>query len=190
MRYVNWFSHGEDWVNCPEGRAKVPADIWYCKITDDVCPIQAQVRTGDKESFLQGCNLDDYEEKTQSKRGKSTEDHKEGLWHAVSSGKYQGHHHDPGTIPCFMCDESELREEYHFPWEVTRLSNHIEDYESARTSKELLFTEDNIGYNLSNPICATCFTSLNNKYPNIKFSSYGLNLSDYISVEYSYKPNN
>lgn len=189
IHYINWFSHGDDWVNCQEGRAKVPADIWYCKITDDVCPIQAKINVTDKDGFFQGCNLTDHEEKVRSKRGKGPEEYKDGLWSAVHSGEYRGHHHDPGTVPCFTCDHSKIREEYHFPWEVTRLSDHINDYESARKSNELHFTDDNIAYNLSNPICANCFTSLEDSYPDVEFQSYGLDFSNYLLVEYSYKPN-
>ena len=187
MEYIDWFSQGDDWVNCQEGRAKVPADVWHCKITEEPCPIQAQIRLGDEESFFKDCNLDNHENKVKSKREKSPEEYKEGLWGAISSGKYRGYHHDPGSIPCFSCDQSKHREEYHFPWEATQILDHIDNYESARTSKELLFND--IATNLANPICANCFISLENMYPEIDFKSYGLDLSDYYSVEYSYKPN-
>ena len=187
VEYINLFSHGDDWVNCQEGRTKVPADVWHCKITEKVCPIQAHINLNDKEAFFQGCNLDNHEQKVRECYDKSPEEYKKGLWGAINKGEYRGHHHDPGSMPCFSCDRSTHREEYHFPWELTRLSDHIDDYKSARTSEELIFSD--IAYNLSNPICARCITSLEESHPEICFQSYGLELSDYFSVKYSYRPN-
>lgn len=186
IEYINEFSNGNNWVNCPEGRAKVPADVWHCKITGEPCPIQAHIDLDDKELFFGGCNLEKYEEKVQGKREKSPQEHKKGIWGAVTSGDYRGHHHDPGSVPCSFCDEAKFREEYHLPWETTSLSDHINDYESARTSRELLSNE--IAYNLTNPICADCFTSLGDSFPDVKFQSYGIDLSEYFSIEYSYRP--
>lgn len=184
--YIGQFSHGDDWVNCPEGRAKVPADVWHCKITDETCPIQAQIDLNDKELFFDCCNLEEHVAKVQGKRGKTPREHKKGIWGAVSSGDYEGHHHDPGTVPCSFCEEDEFREEYHLPWEITYLADHVDDYESARTSAELLSAD--LAYNLTNPICADCFTSLDKSYSSIDLQPYGVDLSEYTSVEYSYSP--
>jgi hypothetical protein len=186
IEYLNQFSHGDGWVNCPEGRAKVPADVWHCKITDEPCPIQAQIELDDKELFFDGCNLEDHEKKVRGKHGKSPQEHKKGIWGAVTSGDYRGHHHDPGSVPCSFCDEGKFREEYYFPWEVTRLSDHVDDYESARTSRELVISD--LAYDLKNTICADCFISLSESYPGIEFQSYGIDPSRYYAVEYSYRP--
>ena len=69
---------------------------------------------------------------------------------------------------------------------MTRLTDHISDYESASTSVELV--RQGIAGKLGGAICSTCFVSLDESYPSVDFSEYGLSLDVYETVEYTFKP--
>lgn len=186
IHYVDNFAGGEDWVNCQFGRVEVPIDSWHCKITKTNCPIQAQIELTDKERFLQGCNLETCEETVQAKYDRSSEEFKGDIWSTVTDGDYGGYHHHPGTAPCSFCEEDDFRDTYYLPWEMTRISDHISDYESASTSVELV--REGIASRLGGAICSTCFVSLDESYPSVDFSEYGLSLGVYDTIEYTFEP--
>lgn len=185
IHYLDEFSQGGDWVTCPFAKVTVPIDRWDCKITNQRCPIQSKIDLTSKERFFAGCNVETAEETLESKHNQSAKEFKENIWKTVSEGDYQGYHHHPGTAPCSFCD-GHIRDAYHLPWEMTRIYKHMTDEELARTSIELV--KAGIAYKLGNAICAGCFMSLEETYPDIDFSIYGLDLEDYNAIEYRYSP--
>ncbi|WP_336337422.1 hypothetical protein [Haloarcula brevis] len=186
IHYVDDFAGGNNWVTCQFGRIEVPIDRWHCKITGDNCPIQAKIDLTDKQRFLQGCNIETCEGAVKKRYDRNANEFKEDIWSTVTDGDYEGHHHHPGTAPCSFCEDDNLRDTYHLPWEMTRLTDHISDYETARTSVELL--QEGVAYKLGNAICSTCFVSLEDSYPEIDLSEYGIDLNEYDTVEYTFKP--
>jgi hypothetical protein len=186
IHYVDEFASGGDWVTCQFGRVEVPIDSWHCKITGTNCPIQAKIDLTDKERFLHGCNIEASEETVQAKYDRSPEEFKEDIWDTVTGGDYEGHHHHPGTAPCSFCEDANRRDSYYLPWEMTRLTDHLGDYEDARSSVELV--QEGIAYKLGNAICSTCFVSLEESYPSVDFSEYALDLNTYDTVEYAFEP--
>jgi hypothetical protein len=97
----------DDIPNCPEGAIRLPIDLWVCKLTDEKCPIQAQVFVGEPEKFLGGCL--------------APQDRKQEILDAVAQGKYDGFHHVPGRFLCVMCEREGRKPSfrYHYPWELT-----------------------------------------------------------------------
>jgi len=63
---------------------------------------------------------------------------------------------------------------------MTRLTDHLSDYEDARSSVELV--QEGIAYKLGNAICSTCFVSLEESHPSVDFSEYGLDLDGHCLV--------
>lgn len=185
VHYLDEFSQGADWVTCPFARVEVPIDSWECKITKRRCPIQSKIDLASKERFYRGCNVETAEETIKAKHGQSAQEFKENIWTTVTEGDYEGYHHHPGTAPCSFC-EGHIRDAYHLPWEMTRISEHLSDEEEARTSVELVKT--GLAYKLGNAICANCFMSLEESYPKIDFNSYGLCFDGFRAVEYRYSP--
>lgn len=94
--------------NCPEGRVKLPIDLWYCKLFDRACPLQAQVFVDDPGVFFQGCLAD--------------EERKANIYRTASEGQYGGFHHVVGRGPCPHCEirrGSEKSRSYFYPWELS-----------------------------------------------------------------------
>lgn len=178
--YVDYWSNTEDYVNCPEGDLLLPIDRWHCKITGGLCPIQARVPLSSKAGFMKGCNI----EIASGEYSKTPTEYKEGIWQAVKNERYSGGHHKVGRRPCVFCREKERKYYLHFPWEMTELYTHFDDYENPRTSRDLVI--EGITYKIGQNICAQCFLELDQDYPNIDFSEYGLDFGRYQSAKYSF----
>lgn len=117
-------------VTCPFATLEQPIDSWYCKVTQNSCPIFARINLDDKDTFYDYCNVEEYEESLQKKHGKSPEEFKDGIWNAVSQEKYAGHHHGVGQWLCTHCEENKSwRDRYYFPWELTYIEDHINESE-------------------------------------------------------------
>jgi len=95
--------------NCPEGAIRLPIDIWVCKLTDETCPIQAQVFMQEPEKFFSGCL--------------APEKRKQQIMDTIIQGKYGGFHHVPGRFLCAACEIEEKKTsfQYHYPWELTSI---------------------------------------------------------------------
>lgn len=113
---------GPDILNCPEGAIKLPIDLWVCKLTNDVCPIQAQVFLKDQNSFLQGCL--------------APQDRKEQIFDSAVRGTYDGFHHVTGRFLCVSCEREgkKMSFQYHYPWELT----HLDAYQSFDFERDWL----------------------------------------------------
>lgn len=178
--YVDHWSNTEDYVTCPEGDVLLPIDRWHCKITGELCPIQARVPLQSKENFIDGCNIETASEEYE----KDPDGYKEGIWQAVNNEKYLGGHHKVGRRPCVFCSEKERQHYLHFPWEMTELYTHFEDYEEARISRDLVI--EDLAYKIGHNICTPCFLGLDETYSNVDLSEYGLDLEQYQGAEYSF----
>lgn len=115
----------EDVVNCPEGAVRLPIDLWTCKITKDICPLQAQVPLQDQAHFFQHCQ--------------APEPRKTQIFATVERGAYEGFHHMPGRYLCPACQHSgrSINSQYHYPWELTLLGayfpfNYEQDWPTVR----------------------------------------------------------
>lgn len=53
--YVQGHFHNAYAVNCPEGRSTQPIDLWYCKLSEAACSLQAKVFLDSREAFIAGC---------------------------------------------------------------------------------------------------------------------------------------
>lgn len=102
-------------VNCPEAYIELPSDIWKCRITREICGIQAQVPINDKKNFLALCN--------------ASEEWKEKIFQTIISEKYTGFHHIPGRYLCVQCQSDKWKkrsEHYHYPWELVSVSDCVD----------------------------------------------------------------
>lgn len=79
-------------INCPEGRIELPIDIWYCKLIDKPCPIQASIDTDDWAMFEEHCL--------------AAPERQTGIRGAITNGEYGGFHHLPGRYLCPTCKPS------------------------------------------------------------------------------------
>lgn len=100
---------GPDITNCPEGAIRLPIDRWECKLTKEVCPIQAQVFLDDRDRFVRHCQ--------------APKARKEQIFDSVAGGAYNGFHHVPGRYLCPSCkhEGKKMSFRYHYPWELTLL---------------------------------------------------------------------
>jgi len=57
-------------VTCPFATLEQPIDSWYCKVTENPCPIFAQISLDDKDTFYKYCNVDEYKRLLETKQGK------------------------------------------------------------------------------------------------------------------------
>jgi hypothetical protein len=116
----NQHAGSADIPNCPEGKVKLPIDLWVCKVVRQTCPIQAQVFLGDPEQFFAGCI--------------APEKRKKEIFDTVASGKYKGFHHIRGKFLCVCCEDqrgSETHFTYHYPWELASIE-HFAPFEAKR----------------------------------------------------------
>lgn len=98
-------------MNCPEGKLKIPVDIWYCKLVNKACPIQACIDTDEWSTFHEFCLADSNRQQK--------------IHEAIVTGKYNGFHHMPGRYLCPMCGPSRKgnwERAYHYPWDLRPLS--------------------------------------------------------------------
>lgn len=101
-------------INCPEGKIKLPIDLWYCKITDKSCPLQASINTEKWDEFHKYCL--------------APKERQEGIGQAITSERYKGFHHMPGRYLCPTCKPSRKGNwdrAYHFPWELEPLEVYV-----------------------------------------------------------------
>ncbi|MEH6577699.1 MAG: hypothetical protein V7731_11550 [Amphritea sp.] len=57
--WIDYWKGSEGNINCPEGAIKLPIDMWCCKLTGEICSLQANIRINDKQTFLNGCHAQD-----------------------------------------------------------------------------------------------------------------------------------
>lgn len=131
--------------NCPEGAIRLPIDLWVCKLTDDLCPLQAQVLVNEREEFIRHCV--------------APPTRKEEILRTVALGKYDGFHHVPGRFLYPACEQEAKKGsfKYHYPWELTFLETCCPSFLLERDWPELLRRLDrkNISLSmLSNALCA------------------------------------
>lgn len=176
--WIDHFANTETTVTCQEGDLVLPVDRWDCKITGEVCPIQAQVPLDDKEQFLRGCNIETAPDELED----PPQEYKEKLWGAIHREQFTGEHHQASRYACVRCEEKDEQEYLHFPWALTRLADHLE-YDQARTDHD--FVRSGLATQLAWPICTECFLAFPDDIPLIDFESYGLDFTSYRAVEYA-----
>jgi len=101
-------------LNCPEGKVELPIDIWYCKIIDKLCPIQAWIDTEHWEVFDEKCI--------------AQEPRKSGVKRAITTEQYRGFHHILGQYLCPLCRPSRTgshNRRYHYPWQLFLLRDYV-----------------------------------------------------------------
>jgi hypothetical protein len=141
--WVAYWSGQGDSVNCPEGYIKLPIDLWCCKISSQICQLQANISLDDKESFLKGCH--------------APNNKKDAILKTVLSGRYEGFHHVPGRYLCVACEAKGGKKGtffYHYPWEFAELDLALgETYENTHRN---LITRGWPTTFVSCPVCASC----------------------------------
>lgn len=187
-QWVQEFTGSGDHVTCPDGTLvpsdvdpQVPTtatpDLWYCKRTGRVCPIQALIPTDDEAAFMNSCNV----EYAAEELDRSPEQYKRDIFQAVRDGKYTGEHHMAGREPCWRCQQNEAIEDVHDPWALTDLHSHLEDGTIDRKKK---FRRAGLESWVGNAICAECFLELPESFPQIEFTEWGLDFERFRSVPY------
>ena len=137
-------------VNCPEGAVRLPVDVWVCKLSDDVCRLQARIDKTNASAFHAGCS--------------APEARQLAIWSTVQAGKYLGFHHVPGRYLCPGCREGE-KFKYFYPFELTFLKDFIGPMIESETRRvrTLLLQRDMPLAILSSRVCPSCvlsFTSI------------------------------
>ncbi len=130
-RYLSGLKGNSEIINCPEGYVELPIDLWKCKINKQLCPIQSQVFTKDKEKFLAGCH--------------AQKEKKEEIYNAVGNLKYDGFHHILGRYLCPLCSGKEYHR-YHYPWELTSLGEFFDLLDTEFRKKFLKINIDLAAY--------------------------------------------
>ncbi|MDO9592561.1 MAG: hypothetical protein Q7I98_05120, partial [Erysipelotrichaceae bacterium] len=141
---------------------KVPIDVWKCKQIDVNCPLQAVIYLDDWDFFSKHCL--------------ESEDKKKKIWNSLQNGKYKGFHHILGRYSCGICKNKngQLSFNYHYPWELTFLSTHI-DILSIRNDNEQMkkLMKQNLPLEaMSNALCSGCFYMITTFFPEIDLSLY------------------
>ena len=158
-KHIESCSFDETHVNCPQAFILLPLDAWYCKNTKQNCPIQGWLDMSNKANFFKSCLV---QEKV-----------KNGIWGSIVQGKYRGFHHVPGRYLCALCENDNINYNYHYPWELTILSDHCkinEIWHNPERAKQLIkngFPRSSFGY-----LCAKCFIKVSKFLPEIKTSEY------------------
>jgi len=98
-------------MDCPFGKLVEPVDLWHCKITGKLCPIQADVDPPDFSKF------DEYCEAPAERLG--------GIKKAIRSGEYQGFHHLSGRYLCPTCKPSKVWK-YFYEHELFALDDYVD----------------------------------------------------------------
>lgn len=130
----------EDECNCPQGHIELPIDLWKCKLDNSTCSLQAKVNFSNKEEFYNGCTANEVQ--------------KDGIFSAITEGKYDGFHHVAGRYLCVSCEANpkiKTNFQYHYEIELHHLQNLLtvpdeEIKEKLRWSK----------YPSSSTFCAIC----------------------------------
>jgi hypothetical protein len=141
--WVAYWSGEGDNINCPEGAIKLPIDLWCCKLSGEVCQLQANISLSDEASFLKGCEASDRK--------------KEEILRTVRSGRYDGFHHVPGRYLCVSCEAKGGKKEsffYHYPWELAELDLALG--ESFEATHEDLIRRGWPTTLVACPLCASC----------------------------------
>lgn len=101
-----WKNQGtEHLCNCPQGYIELPIDLWKCKIDNSICNLQAQVDITDRDTFFSKCA--------------AGEEQKNGIFSAITEGKYDGFHHVPGRNLCVMCEANpKTKGSYQYHYEI------------------------------------------------------------------------
>jgi len=184
-QWVDEFTGSGDNVNCPDGTLKpgdvnrnIPTtatpDMWYCKISEEVCPIQALIPTDDEEAFLNGCNVEQAAEDI-------PEDYKKDLFQTVSDEEFTGEHHMAGREPCWHCQQKQVDEDLYDPWALTTIHSHLDESTIERKKK---FRRAGLESFVALPICADCFLELPDSFSGIEFSELGVDFERYKTVPY------
>jgi hypothetical protein len=106
--YVKTHFKSDEVVNCPEGFVKLPIDLWCCKLTGAACDLQAQVFLNDRDKFISSCT--------------APETKKNGIFTAISDGRYKGFHHVVGRYLCPSC-QNDSSFDYHYRFELTLITD-------------------------------------------------------------------
>jgi hypothetical protein len=138
--YIKSFMVSTASVNCPEGYVKLPVDLWYCKVSNTLCNLQAQLLINDEASFLSKCS---------APPRKKTE-----ILKAVKGGQYQGFHHVPGRYLCPTC-KSDGPYKYHYPFELTHMDQ-LFGVGDKKEFKQLHLEAHRLGLPSSAIACALC----------------------------------
>ena len=136
---------GPDIMNCPEGAIRLPIDLWACKLTKEICPIQAQVFLDDRDRFVRHCQ--------------APKERKEQIFDSVADGAYDGFHHVAHRYLCPSCEHEgkKMSFRYHYPWELTLLGAYYPFvYERDWPHVRAKLRNRTRGLTLvSSPLCAT-----------------------------------
>ena len=120
--WIDYWKGSNGNINCPEGAVKLPIDMWHCKLTGEVCYLQANIKIDDKQGFLNGCHAES--------------DRKEKIFSTIENEKYDGFHHVPGRRLCVACEHKGGKKEsfyYHYHWEFAELDTAIgHSYEETK----------------------------------------------------------
>lgn len=134
-----------DVMNCPEGAIKLPIDLWVCKMTKDICPLQAQVFLNDRDLFIRHCQ--------------APEERNEEIFASASNGAYDGFHHVSGRYLCTSCEHEgkKLSFQHHYPWELTHLGAYFRfEYKQDWPAVREKLKDKHFGHTLvSTALCAT-----------------------------------
>ncbi|WP_415776213.1 hypothetical protein ACMYQ1_08950 [Shewanella oncorhynchi] len=158
--WIQSHSKKNNWINCPEGCIKLPEDTWYCKLSNDICKLQACIKLDHTDDFFENCN--------------ATEEKKTQILKTVKLGNYDGFHHVTARQLCVSCaDKKEIKEyfKYHYPWEFAEIDVAIcGSYNDVMI--ELYKTDIPQRY-IRSPLCAQCCYDLAIKLrPELKDSLY------------------
>ena len=136
-----WKNQGTDHlINCPQGFIELPIDLWKCKFNNSMCNLQAQVDINDKETFFKKCTAQD--------------EQKNGIFSAITEGKYDGFHHVPGRNLCVVCEANPKKKgsyQYHYEIEMQFIEDIVNTPEN-----EMLRVIANSTYPSNIKYCALC----------------------------------
>ncbi|WP_033535550.1 hypothetical protein [Bordetella trematum] len=145
--WVAFWANPDGSVNCPEGAIQLPSDVWVCKLSGNLCELQAAVSTDDESSFFETCH---------APPAKKAE-----IFKTVQSEKYLGFHHIPGRNLCVACEAKGGKKEsffYHYPWEFAELDVALHStYEATLQHLESNGIPPN---RVMCPLCASCCREL------------------------------
>lgn len=166
-KYIEAHSMRNGKINCPQAFILLPLDMWYCKKSKTNCSLQGQLDISNPQTFYSLCPL--------------PEKMKNGIWDSIIDGTYKGFHHMPGRYKCVLCQKDKINFNYHYPWELTLLSDHcniVEIWKDPRRASQLIAT----GFSLSalyGSLCANCFKNSAKLLPEIKLEEYDTIVYEY-----------
>lgn len=127
-------------INCPFGTIKLPIDLWYCKLTEKKCPIQAWVDPPEFVRFDEHCEADQH--------------NKDGVKQVILSGEYRGEHHLAGRYLCATHKSRAVNRSYFNAHDLFWLGDYI-DLDSSDTRVKMIKSKVSITY-ASGHICKEC----------------------------------